>query len=448
MAEVRFRILLVPDWLAWITGTQAKAIKAHHPQLDCDIIPAAALRHALNGGWKPENEFDVVHLMTTQVAEEFGPRFLGRIPTVTSMHHIHDVKDLEADTSGDAIMTVSSPWEDELARRGVPREKMIRVANGADTEFFRPPSEVERNKIRRKFRLENEELVIGFVGKKGSDNFGRKGFDIFCDGLIQLRNSGTRCVALVQGSGWQGELQERLKGQVRFTHVPFARDPSEVYRAMDFYWVASRIEGGPVPLLEAMASGVPCVCNRVGMVGDVVENGVSGLITREPSPKEFAELTGGLRADAAGMWRMAEAARERIVRKFDWRVSVQSAARLYETARRRFWLARGRATSAFDHTEQTEVVGHMPLERVPVMICLPTDIRAACLYAEEIQMVEELFRVRNRWPATCLAISVWIHHPAQTLPLIRVVMTGWLHDVRITLGRWKRKIRSALQRSN
>src|ERR1700736_6956876 len=229
------RILLVPDWLGWITGTEAKAIKAYNAQFDCDIVPMAALRHAIGCGWKPELDFDAVHLFTTETVREFGPRFLGKLPTVTSMHHIHDEADGGLDVSGDAIMTGSSPWETDLIRRGVPREKFIRLAYGVDCWKFRPPSGTERLAARRSLGLRHNEVAVGFVGKKGSDNVGRKGFDIYCKAIRQLVMAGVPCVALVWGSGWQDELRKSLPSAVRHIHLPYMKDPSLIYRAMDFY---------------------------------------------------------------------------------------------------------------------------------------------------------------------------------------------------------------------
>ena len=47
---------------------------------------------------------------------------------------------------------------------------------------------------------------------------------------------------------------------------------------MDLYIVASRVEGGPLALLETMATGVPLVSTNVGMVPDVIEHGKEGYI--------------------------------------------------------------------------------------------------------------------------------------------------------------------------
>jgi len=443
------RILLVPDWLGWITGTQAKAIKAYNPQFDCDIVPMAALRHAIGCGWKPEDEFELVHLMTTQVAEEFGPRFLGRIPTVTSMHHIHDEKDLEADTSGDAIMTVSSPWEEELVRRGVPREKMVRVANGVDTHLFRPPSQEERDKVRRRFAFDNRELVIGFVGKKGSDDFGRKGFDIFCEGLIQLRRSGAPCVALVQGSGWQEELKERLKGQVRFIYVPFAQNSSEVYRTMDFYWVASRIEGGPVPLLEAMASGVPCVCRNVGMVRDAITSDKEGIAFDEGTPAEFAAETRSLWTDRPRYEAVSKAAREAMVDRFRWAITVRPAARLYRAAFREFAKRAGRPAPSDLPQDPTEIPAEdKTLDMVPTMVSLPAALHMDAAFMDSMSMVHELFRVKNKVAASKFSAELCLRYPRKLGQIASINFKAWIAPCRMTLGRWRGQLAGVLSGKN
>ncbi len=57
---------------------------------------------------------------------------------------------------------------------------------------------------------------------------------------------------------------ERLA--IPYRHV-FAKDRAELaraYHALDVYVVASRQEGGPKAVLEALASGVPLVTTRVG----------------------------------------------------------------------------------------------------------------------------------------------------------------------------------------
>ena len=397
----------------------------------------AALREAVRHGWRPEQEFDVVHLLTTQVVQEFGPRFLRVVPTVTTMHHVHDEAEVPVDTSGDAIMTVCSRWEEEMIQRGIPREKLVRVANGVDVGRFHPPSAAQRQVAREKLGIQPREMAVGFVGKKGSDNFGRKGFDLFCAGLKALSDQGISCVAVVLGSGWQADMKKYLPSQLRRVHRPFAENPSEVYQAMDVYWVCSRIEGGPVPLLEAMACGIPCIARPVGMVEDVVEDGVSGYIARSGQPEEFAERTVALMRDPKKREAVFRAARARIESNFDWKLTVSSAPRLYRKAWENFT---GPKRAPLNWEGESRPGATSSLDSVKTMAQIPQKIRRSCLFQEDLNMVHELFRVRNRTNGSFTALRLMRKYPEKSPELLGLLFNAWFGGVRMTLGRWKSQI--------
>ena len=61
------------------------------------------------------------------------------------------------------------------------------------------------------------------------------------------------------------------------------------FHALDAYVVASRQEGGPKGVLEALASGVPLVTTRVGQAPDVVEDGVTGLLVEVEDAEGLAD---------------------------------------------------------------------------------------------------------------------------------------------------------------
>jgi len=441
------RILLVPDWLGWITGTEAKAIKAYNSQLDCDIVPSASLRYCLARGWQPEKEFDLVHLFTTLVADEFGRRFLGVIPTVTSLHHIHDEDEVATDTSGDAIMTVSGQWEEELVRRGVGRDRFVRVANGVDTRKFKPPTAPEREMARRKLGLRSVEVAVGFVGKKGSDNFGRKGFDIFCDSLARLKESGVDCVAVVLGSGWQEDLKRLLPPSVRWIHLPYVESPADFYHALDFYWVCSRIEGGPVPLLEAMASGVPCVCRKVGMVAEAVTSAEVGVMLSTGSPQEFATATKRLFEESAATRAMALGARRTMIDRFDWSVTAPAATELYRRAARNFATRSGHIGRSLDCAEPRQPGAAVDLETVPVMQSVPESLRKRARLEDELLMARELFRVRNNFAATKLSWRLFAANPAAWPETLGLAANSWKGEMTVALGRLRKRFFSRKERA-
>jgi glycosyltransferase involved in cell wall biosynthesis len=67
---------------------------------------------------------------------------------------------------------------------------------------------------------------------------------------------------------------------ILYTHkyVEHYYDTAEYFRVLDLYVIGSREEGGPKAILEAMASGVPIVSTKVGMVPDVLQDGMNGFV--------------------------------------------------------------------------------------------------------------------------------------------------------------------------
>jgi glycosyltransferase involved in cell wall biosynthesis len=64
---------------------------------------------------------------------------------------------------------------------------------------------------------------------------------------------------------------------------------AKAYEAVDVCVVASRDEGGPRAVLEAMATGVPLVTTHVGQAADLVEHGVNGWVVAVEDVEALAD---------------------------------------------------------------------------------------------------------------------------------------------------------------
>ena len=181
--------------------------------------------------------------------------------------------------------------------------------------------------------------MVGFAAKRTSDSSGRKGLDTLEKAIAEATRRLPGVAFVIIGPGW-GELVERQRAAgIRCVHIPFVRDlagVAAVQRALDVYWVTSRIEGGPVPLLEAMASGVCCVSTPVGMVRDVVRDGENGLMAPFDDVEAFVRQTGRLASDPDLRRRIGESARRTMVDGYQWWQVCRSAHDLYRTAIERF----------------------------------------------------------------------------------------------------------------
>jgi glycosyltransferase involved in cell wall biosynthesis len=80
--------------------------------------------------------------------------------------------------------------------------------------------------------------------------------------------------------------------------------------------LASDYEGCPLSVIEAMAAGVPVVATSVGGVPEVVEDGVTGIVTAPGSADELARGLSALLADGPVGTRMGSAGRATAAERF------------------------------------------------------------------------------------------------------------------------------------
>jgi len=184
------------------------------------------------------------------------------------------------------VVTGASLVERRLLDWGIPREKLIRIPIGVDTTQFVPPNSYQRSAARQKFGIPIDTILVGSFQKDGNGwgngNIPKlvKGPDIFVAAVTQLKRMGMPVMAMLTGPA-RGYVKDKLKNAgIPYTHVYPAKQIELVdcYHALDLYLVTSREEGGPMGLLESMATGVPVVSTRVGMGPDFIEDGVSGAL--------------------------------------------------------------------------------------------------------------------------------------------------------------------------
>jgi L-malate glycosyltransferase len=152
-------------------------------------------------------------------------------------------------------------------RGGVPPERIVTVANGIDTERFRPGvAPASRSAL----ELSAEDHVYGATMRLTEQKNPLQLLDAFADVLREL----PRAALVVAGDGPLREpMLERAAalGIAPRLRLPGARaDVENLYAMFDCFVLPSLYEGLPLALLEAMASARPIVATAVGQVPDVL----------------------------------------------------------------------------------------------------------------------------------------------------------------------------------
>lgn len=376
MQDLRRRVLLIPDTTCWVLGTIAReTARRWARRFEFRAVSSAFLRRYPRQLEPAVAWADIVDCIDARRLEDATCACLSKRAFVARVHHVEDWQEEYAAigrpaTEGgpDCIVTACSQVCSTVADKATDPDRVCRLPYGVDAGAFRPPGPKQTVSARRSLRLPRDAFVLGSFGKS-RELSDRKGLDVFLDALEMLREATQRVFVLSTGPK-PTEFFTRLEGAgIAFRQDPFVLSQADLvqrYRALDAYVVASRTEGGPVPLLEAMSCGLPVVTTPVGMAPDCVADGQNGLVVPRDDSRAMAEAVGRLMDSALLRRKLGAAARATAETRLAWERSLRDVPAVYERAiescgRRRLGDAcarserwRGpdeRAAMAFDHYE-------------------------------------------------------------------------------------------------
>lgn len=312
------------------------------------------------------------------------------------------------------------------------------IPYGVDAELFRPPASGERDAVRRRLDLAQTATLIGFFGKNSSNELDRKGTDVLTKALVGLRQRLSDMAVLIIGPGWK-ELVSTLKSSgvrvIWFPFIPDLEELAEMYRALDFYWVTARVEGGPVPLLEAMSSEVCCLTTPVGLAREIVRDGHNAVLAPFNNAEIFVERTSALAQDSAERSRIGRNARQTILAEMQVADKVSLVSEVYTKAFDNF-AARAQSSSRLD-VEQLDVKqvasfgaadlqsGDESKNAIPLAGFPPT-IHGLVKMLENLRWGENLFLYLNQRRAGLrIILREWLGNPLSSFPpkvLLRCVL--------------------------
>lgn len=423
----RLRVLIVPDWLEWVTGTIARDVARYNTEISATILSGPVLRRIAPGQPAFFDRFDIVHFLCPHASREWLALLSKRVPVVTPHYHVTDFGELAHNLEGDAIVAISSEWVRDLEARGAAMDRVVMIPPGIDTQLFCPRAENVRDRQRRDLGFAPDQPVIGFMAKQGSNDDDRKGTNVFIAAVESLAQSGIAPGVVLVGPGW-AEMSEGIRmAGASCAWLPFIEDRlslARLYSSLDFYWVTSRVEGGPVPLLEAMSSGVPSLSTPVGCAADLGEDGVNMLLLPFDDPRAFADGTRFLWNNAQLRASLAANGRKTILRNADSRVTSPKFREAYAVARRTFTARNAHRTLPLRTTPGLEG-GNVDAAKMPDGVPRAALDRATARHAamlEKLFWAEHLARENDRHiDAARMMVSAWMLEPRSLQPLSAIM---------------------------
>ena len=174
---------------------------------------------------------------------------------------------------------------------------------GIDTDDYKNIV-VDKNKIRSSLGLKNSDIVCISMG----DLIPRKNYGVAIKAIAKCKNPYLHY--LICGKGPELEnlkklaKKENIESQIHF--LGFRTDIKELLKASDIFLFTTLQEGMPRSMMEAMASGLPCIASRIRGNVDLLEDEKGGFLVPVDDVDTIAEKLNVLASNAELRKKMSE----------------------------------------------------------------------------------------------------------------------------------------------
>jgi glycosyltransferase involved in cell wall biosynthesis len=219
----------------------------------------------------------------------------------------------------DRVLTSSESSARDLERDFRVRPERLRmVANGVDTELFRPDPAGQRDP--------HEILCVG----RASDP--NKGVRTLVEALALLPPSVR--LTLVDDDNAENPARRRAAAlgcadRLRLVGRVATEELLALYRRAALVVVPSRHEGFGLPAAEAMACGTPVVASAAGSLPEVVATGGGGILVEPGSAQALAKGIAQLLEQPAARAELGRRGRRGVEAAYAWRRVAQATAEVY-----------------------------------------------------------------------------------------------------------------------
>jgi glycosyltransferase involved in cell wall biosynthesis len=284
--------------LAWlIRSLRADVVHTHNPAPMLHAVPAAILARVRR------------RIHTKHGANIYGTRGLWAARAAVRALH--------------AVVAVS-PQTAEVARwkERVPGRRLHVVPNGIPLSPFGPRAAESRALIRRELGIGAEAFVVGSVGRLAKE----KDYPALVGALAGTLSKRVQLVLV-----GEGDARREIEAAIPPALAPYVkltgerRDVPALLASFDLFVLASRTEGLPLAVPEAMASSLPIVATAVGGLPSVVTHDCGVLVP----PRDQEALRGAIESlvrDPVRARVMGECARRQALERF----SIERMADAYE----------------------------------------------------------------------------------------------------------------------
>jgi len=217
---------------------------------------------------------------------------------------------------------------DNAVAFGMNPEKTVIFPWGTDIEYF-VPKKAEKGKKTRT----NRKQVTLFCSRTWESIYG---VDVLARAFVKVASINPDVNLILLGGGSQGaKIRQILTNGGAMERVHFGGHVSQAdlprwYHMADLYISPSHVDGSSVTLMEALASGLPCLVSDIAGNKEWIEDGVNGWLFRDGDADDLAEKILNAIKNRKSFTKIGEAARKTAEQKADWKKNFGKLLKVYE----------------------------------------------------------------------------------------------------------------------
>jgi glycosyltransferase involved in cell wall biosynthesis len=256
------------------------------------------------------------------------PPDIGDVDTLRRIQLLAPVTLRLLRATGVTFLALSQRIQQQLVDSGVSEQRICLLPNGIDLTVY---EEIAACRARRTPSAPGAVLTVLCPARLAY----QKGQDVLLKAWRTVQEHIPAARLILAGDGPLRRQLERLAADLGVSDsVEFAGlvgDVRALLAAADGFVLPSRYEGMSNALLEAMATGLPCVATRVSGSEEVIVDGQSGLLVPPENPDALATALLTVLTDPERARTLGRSARARVECAFDQRRVMDQLSELYRS---------------------------------------------------------------------------------------------------------------------
>ena len=232
----------------------------------------------------------------------------------------------------DAIIAVSPGIKDILIEKGIDKDKIIVIPNGANTDIFKPINSLATKELQAQYNIGKGDNIVIFVGNMmlwhGVEYLIKSApsiLKIFPNTKFLIVGNGPikeELISMVEKMGISANFI--FTGTVPYEQIPLFINMADLCVAPFIRARNERMGLSPIKIYEYLACGKPVVASDIKGIGDLLRNSNAGIAVTPEDPVELANAIIKLLKNEKLRKQMGKNGRKIVINNYNW----------YHTARR------------------------------------------------------------------------------------------------------------------